>query len=89
MTNGFGAMPDYAEQVPAADRWAIAAYIRALQLSQHATEADVPPGEQIARHAAAGRDHRAALRHAGRNHCAHPTPPQPQRLRPTEAKQKQ
>jgi cytochrome c553 len=48
MTNGFGAMPDYAEQVPAQDRWAIAAYIRALQLSQHATEADVPPGEQIA-----------------------------------------
>ncbi len=48
MTNGFGAMPDYAEQVPAADRWAIAAYIRALQLSQHATEADVPPGEQVA-----------------------------------------
>ena len=48
MTNGFGAMPDYAEQVPAADRWAIAAYIRALQLSQHATEADVPAGEQIA-----------------------------------------
>jgi mono/diheme cytochrome c family protein len=48
MTNGFGAMPDYAGQVPAQDRWAIAAYIRALQLSQHATEADVPPGQQIA-----------------------------------------
>jgi mono/diheme cytochrome c family protein len=48
MTNGFGAMPDYAEQVPAQDRWAIAAYIRALQLSQHATESDVPPGQQIA-----------------------------------------
>jgi mono/diheme cytochrome c family protein len=48
MTNGFGAMPDYAEQVPAQDRWAIAAYIRALQLSQHATEADIPPGVQIA-----------------------------------------
>ena len=48
MTNGFGAMPDYAEQVPASDRWAIAAYIRALQLSQHATDADVPSGEQIA-----------------------------------------
>ena len=49
MTNGFGAMPDYAEQVPPQDRWAIAAYIRALQLSQHATEADVPPGQQIAK----------------------------------------
>jgi mono/diheme cytochrome c family protein len=42
MTNGFGAMQDYAAQVPAADRWAIAAYIRALQFSQRATVADVP-----------------------------------------------
>ena len=48
MTNGFGAMPDYSQQVSPEDRWAIAAYIRALQLSQHATEADVPPGTQIA-----------------------------------------
>jgi mono/diheme cytochrome c family protein len=43
MTNGFGAMPDYAAQVPVRDRWAIAAYIRVLQLSQHATLEDVPP----------------------------------------------
>jgi mono/diheme cytochrome c family protein len=42
MTNGFGAMQDYAAQVPVADRWAIAAYIRALQLSRRATLADVP-----------------------------------------------
>lgn len=42
MTNGFGAMQDYASQVPVADRWAIAAYIRALQLSHAATVADVP-----------------------------------------------
>jgi mono/diheme cytochrome c family protein len=42
MTNGFGVMPSYAAQVPPRDRWAIAAYIRALQLSQHATLADVP-----------------------------------------------
>jgi hypothetical protein len=35
MTNGYGSMPDYREQVPPRDRWAIAAYIRALQLSQH------------------------------------------------------
>ena len=42
MTNGFGAMSDYAAQVPVADRWAIAAYIRALQLSQRATVDDVP-----------------------------------------------
>ena len=37
MTNGFGAMPDYAAQISAEDRWAIVAYIRALQLSAHAT----------------------------------------------------
>jgi mono/diheme cytochrome c family protein len=42
MTNGFGAMPDYAAQVAVEDRWAIAAYVRALQLSAHATLADVP-----------------------------------------------
>jgi mono/diheme cytochrome c family protein len=48
MSNGFGAMPDYAGQVAPRDRWAIAAYIRALQLSQHAGPADVPAGQQIA-----------------------------------------
>jgi mono/diheme cytochrome c family protein len=42
MSHGFGAMPDYAAQIPAADRWAIAAYVRALQLSQRTTIADVP-----------------------------------------------
>jgi len=42
-TNGFGAMSDYTAQVPVEDRWAIAAYIRALQLSQRATVTDVPP----------------------------------------------
>ena len=42
MTNGFGAMQDYAAQVPVADRWAIVAYIRALQLSMNATVGDVP-----------------------------------------------
>ena len=41
-TNGFGAMMDYAAQIPAADRWAIAAYLRVLQLSQSTTIADVP-----------------------------------------------
>lgn len=45
MTNGFGVMPSYAPQVPAEDRWAIAAYIRALQLSQSATVMDIPPAE--------------------------------------------
>jgi mono/diheme cytochrome c family protein len=42
ITNGFGAMPDYASQIPVNDRWAVAAYIRALQLSQNATVNDVP-----------------------------------------------
>ena len=42
ITHGFGQMPDYAEQVPPADRWAIAAYIRALQASQNARLDDVP-----------------------------------------------
>jgi len=42
MTNGFGVMPDYRAQVQPEDRWAIAAYIRALQLSQRAQVADVP-----------------------------------------------
>ena len=42
ISNGFGVMPRYAQQVPIGDRWAIVAYIRALQLSQHATLADVP-----------------------------------------------
>ena len=46
ITNGFGAMPDYASQVDADDRWAIVAYVRALQLSEHATPADVPPAER-------------------------------------------
>lgn len=46
ITNGFGVMPTYAPQVPARDRWAIIAYIRALQLSQHATLAEVPDAEQ-------------------------------------------
>jgi mono/diheme cytochrome c family protein len=42
MTNGFGRMPSYAFLVAAEDRWAIVAYIRALQLSQHATPSDWP-----------------------------------------------
>ena len=42
ISSGFGAMPDYADLVSAEDRWAIIAYVRALQLSEHATMADVP-----------------------------------------------
>ena len=47
MTNGFGIMLDYSAQIPPHDRWCIAAYIRALQLSQNATAADVPEGQNI------------------------------------------
>jgi len=47
MSNGYGAMPDYSAQLTPADRWAVAAYIRALQLSQNATTADVAPGQHV------------------------------------------
>jgi mono/diheme cytochrome c family protein len=46
ITNGLGAMQDYSAQVQPADRWAIAAYIRALQLSQDATINDVPAADR-------------------------------------------
>ena len=48
ITNGYGAMPEYAAQVSVEDRWAIAAYIRALQLSQNAKQGDVASGAQVA-----------------------------------------
>jgi len=47
MTNGYGAMPDYSAQLTPEDRWAVAAYIRALQLSQAAKVSDVPAGVQV------------------------------------------
>jgi len=46
ITNGFGAMPDYAAQIEPRDRWAIVAYERVLQLSQHASIDQVPPAER-------------------------------------------
>lgn len=46
MTNGFGAMLNYQAQITPRDRWAIAAYIRALQLSQDAKMSDVPEAER-------------------------------------------
>lgn len=46
MTNGFGAMPDYRSQITPRDRWAVAAYVRALQLSQHAPAAEFPQEER-------------------------------------------
>jgi hypothetical protein len=42
ISNGFGGMPEYAGQVPPRDRWAIVAYVRALELSQNAKINDVP-----------------------------------------------
>jgi mono/diheme cytochrome c family protein len=44
IANGVRNMPAYAHQIPIADRWAIVGYVRALQRSQHASEADVPSG---------------------------------------------
>ena len=43
MTHGYGIMHSYADRVPPQDRWAIVAYIRALQWSQHAEVAQLPP----------------------------------------------
>jgi hypothetical protein len=47
ISNGYGAMPDYSAQITPEDRWAIVAYIKALQLSQKATQADVPAGAHV------------------------------------------
>jgi mono/diheme cytochrome c family protein len=47
ISNGFGIMPDYSAQIPPRDRWTIVAYVRALQLSQNATKADVPAGQNV------------------------------------------
>jgi Cytochrome C oxidase, cbb3-type, subunit III len=47
MTSGYGAMPDYSSQLTPADRWAVVAYIKALQLSQNATQDAVPAGEHV------------------------------------------
>ena len=46
MTNGFGVMPSYASRIAPDDRWRIAAYIRALQLSENATIDDVPAADR-------------------------------------------
>ncbi len=46
ITSGFGAMPDYRAQLTVEDRWAVVAYLKALQLSQNGTMADVPEAER-------------------------------------------
>ena len=52
ITNGFGAMPDYAQQIPVRDRWAIVAYVTALQRSQHAAAGTLPAEARAALDAA-------------------------------------
>ena len=47
ISNGYGSMPDYSAQLTPSDRWAVTAYIRALQLSQNAQQTDVPSGEHV------------------------------------------
>ena len=47
ITNGYGAMPDYASQLTPEDRWAVVAYIKALQLSQNAQQGDVAAGGKV------------------------------------------
>jgi mono/diheme cytochrome c family protein len=68
MTNGFGAMPPYGTMIPPDDRWAIVAYIRALQLSQHATVADVPTRDQAKLNAPAATAQAQPTTHSGGGH---------------------
>jgi mono/diheme cytochrome c family protein len=49
MTHGYGAMYSFADRIAPQERWAIAAYIRALQLSQHAPAADLSPAQRQAK----------------------------------------
>lgn len=66
MTNGFGAMPDYAAQISPHDRWAIAGYVRALQLSQRAP-ASLAQGQNLnapAQTSSAGHEGAATQQHA-------------------------
>lgn len=49
ITNGYGAMPNYRLELSAPDRWAVVAYIKALQLSQNAKEMDAASGANFAR----------------------------------------
>jgi mono/diheme cytochrome c family protein len=52
ITSGFGAMPDYAQQIPVRDRWAIVAYLKALQRSQNVAAGTLPAGARAALEAA-------------------------------------
>lgn len=48
ISNGYGGMPDHRDQIPVADRWAIVAYIRALELSREAPVSDLSPQQRSA-----------------------------------------
>jgi len=61
ITNGWGAMPNYKTQIPAEDRWAIIAYVRALQLSQQKQE--TPAGQSPATPAASPAAHNGGPAH--------------------------
>ena len=65
ITNGFGAMPDYATQVPVRDRWLIVAYVRALQFSQHASVNELPEDQRAAIAAASAATGQGAAATAG------------------------
>ena len=73
ITNGFGAMQGYAEQIPVRDRWLIVAYVRTLQLSQHASVDDVPADQR----AAARRRRRRRDRPGRRGAAGRPAAAQP------------
>lgn len=72
ITNGFGAMPDYSSQVPVNDRWAIAAYIRVLQLSQNATASDAQGLDMNAKPVAESTPGSGATLPPGANHPSEP-----------------
>ncbi|PYS84396.1 MAG: quinol:cytochrome C oxidoreductase [Acidobacteria bacterium] len=63
VTNGWGAMPSYAEQIPAEDRWKIIAYIRALQLSRRLKMNDLSPEER--QKVLSGAQRPASVEHGG------------------------
>jgi hypothetical protein len=66
MTRGFGVMYDYRGRITPEDRWAIAAYIRALQLSQHAGSDDLDAAKaEASREAAAAKASKNAAASAG------------------------
>ncbi|HEX2836129.1 MAG TPA: cytochrome c [Thermoanaerobaculia bacterium] len=68
MTNGFGAMPPYRTMINPQDRWAIVAYIRALQLSQNASAADLTAEQRAQLDAPATTEGHGAAATAGGHH---------------------